>query len=521
MRVCQSALLYFTLVSTTTTTDAFVFPAGKFNNKLLVLSSDRIRRTGSLNSAVSNNNNNIKEFEHLLHENGVNNEKESSSTGVRTTTATTKPRSRRVVRSGYYKKVQLMSTTTEAEAAMEEAMEFDEEFDDDQELTEEERKENEFALTNQGVAMSESERKLLAQVEAKKNEGAPGVVVTWLKTTPPQELLISLLIPIVIGYAIVQKFVKKTTTVLATGSEDGLFTFSNEMIYHDGNLPEMELCHKEWSRKLNWLGLSKKKRMLDTYLEDYAKRKPVSPQSISSISYVFSLFELSEVKAAEVIVDHCLSSGRDTISSTTKLLFIALNIFQTPEALSKLDAIKELVISTYPEECTDEVREDMYKISQTAIGEAAYRTFLLKNGAADTLPDGWQALGLDEDNAIDVFYEEQKNGFLSDREFIYGGEDDKYNRKGQRVDKHGNLQDDKDVKAEEEKAAAGITDDGEKEAEDGIFECGGCGFTLFVAEGRGAKFYGTGFCCPECGAAKDKFFTVDESDMMNNDDDEE
>jgi predicted RNA-binding Zn-ribbon protein involved in translation (DUF1610 family) len=38
-----------------------------------------------------------------------------------------------------------------------------------------------------------------------------------------------------------------------------------------------------------------------------------------------------------------------------------------------------------------------------------------------------------------------------------------------------------------------------------VYECGNCGFTLFVATGRESKFFGDGFKCPECGAAKSEF----------------
>jgi rubredoxin len=37
------------------------------------------------------------------------------------------------------------------------------------------------------------------------------------------------------------------------------------------------------------------------------------------------------------------------------------------------------------------------------------------------------------------------------------------------------------------------------------YECGGCGYTMFVAPGREFKFYGDDFKCPECGAEKSQF----------------
>ena len=46
----------------------------------------------------------------------------------------------------------------------------------------------------------------------------------------------------------------------------------------------------------------------------------------------------------------------------------------------------------------------------------------------------------------------------------------------------------------------------------GAYECGNCGYTLFVAAGREAKFFGTGFVCPECGAKRDEFKEVEDLD---------
>jgi rubrerythrin len=40
-----------------------------------------------------------------------------------------------------------------------------------------------------------------------------------------------------------------------------------------------------------------------------------------------------------------------------------------------------------------------------------------------------------------------------------------------------------------------------------VVECSQCSYTLFVAKGREAKFFGPSFKCPDCGAAKDTFKT--------------
>ena len=63
----------------------------------------------------------------------------------------------------------------------------------------------------------------------------------------------------------------------------------------------------------------------------------------------------------------------------------------------------------------------------------------------------------------------------------------------------GKLTNEEDIKAAEEE------EDEEEEVQlptSNVYECGECGFTLFIAKGREDKFYGAGFKCPECGAGK-------------------
>lgn len=134
------------------------------------------------------------------------------------------------------------------------------------------------------------------------------------------------------------------------------------------------------------------------------------------------------------------------------------------------------------------------------MAEAAYRTAILAAGKnQNSLTIGWEVLGLTKEVATRIFEDEAKEGFLSDREKMYGGQSQKYDAKGRAVDKDGKLIDPADQKAAEEE---------EEEVElpaSNVYECGECGYTLFIAKGREFKFYGQDFKCPECGAKKDKF----------------
>lgn len=117
-------------------------------------------------------------------------------------------------------------------------------------------------------------------------------------------------------------------------------------------------------------------------------------------------------------------------------------------------------------------------------------------------------LGLTQDAAVKIYKEEKEAGFKSAQEEIYGGGNEKYNKKGQRVDENGFVVEEKDIEANEKAKEWGDSD--ETTVTSGAFECGDCGYTLFVAKGREAKFFGAGFKCPQCGAEKDQFKTVED-----------
>jgi rubrerythrin len=144
-----------------------------------------------------------------------------------------------------------------------------------------------------------------------------------------------------------------------------------------------------------------------------------------------------------------------------------------------------------------------------AIAEAAYRSVVLAGGKTQrSLTAGWEVLGLDRSAAERIFAEEQKEGFISEREAMYGGQTRKYDKYGRQIDEAGKL-----ANPEEADENLDVDDDEDSElASSGtnVFECGECGFTLFVAQGRESKFYGSGFKCPECGAPKKKFKARDD-----------
>lgn len=369
------------------------------------------------------------------------------------------------------------------------------------------------------------------------------------KSMDLQDIVLTLILPGIVAFAAGRWAFNKVGGRVSKSADETLDSFAQTMLYHDGDFKEMELCVKDYKTKLVWMGPVKSDAMLKRYLEAYAKKKTVSPQAIASLSYVFTIFRLSEEKAANILVQLCKQMGTDKISSAGKLLFLGSRILKSPEGAAALQPIKALIMSTYRDETVAEslvetsqqlsthpVVSNFFKSSRLvkrcsqaqhlclhgmvpaltlsprsctplilnrAIAEAAYRTAVLGAGKNQkSLSPGWEVLGLHREAATRIWEMEKKEGFLSDRETMYGGQTRKYDRHGRQLDGEGKL-------ANKDEATES---DDTKEATSNVFECGQCGFTLFVASGRESKFYGTDFKCPECGAAKTEFKARDDID---------
>jgi len=79
------------------------------------------------------------------------------------------------------------------------------------------------------------------------------------------------------------------------------------------------------------------------------------------LSYVFSLFKLSEEKTAEILVSLCKDMGDSKISSAGKLLFFGSRILKSAEGKAALRPIRDMIKGTYREAS---VAETMVEVSQ-------------------------------------------------------------------------------------------------------------------------------------------------------------
>jgi rubrerythrin len=213
------------------------------------------------------------------------------------------------------------------------------------------------------------------------------------------------------------------------------------------------------------------------------------------------MYKLTEDRAATILCELC-STMPEKVASAGKLLFFGTHILKSKEARSKLQPIKDLLASSYRDDGVVSGDEIVAR-SQIAMGEAAYRAAVAAGGKNQSeLTIGWEVLGLDEETATQIFKEVAKEGFLSSREAKYGrAYSQKYDSKGRKIDDEGKLENPEEADTDDDK------DDSTPSGN--VQECTECGYTLFVAQGRDFKFFGSDFKCPECGAPKDKFKAVD------------
>lgn len=103
-----------------------------------------------------------------------------------------------------------------------------------------------------------------------------------------QDIVITLIIPGIVTFAGLRWGFNKVSSRVTENADTTLDSFAQEMIYHDGNFEEMRMCHADYSRQLLWMGPRKNDAMIKRYLQAYAKKKTVSPQSIR---YVLTICE--------------------------------------------------------------------------------------------------------------------------------------------------------------------------------------------------------------------------------------
>lgn len=88
-----------------------------------------------------------------------------------------------------------------------------------------------------------------------------------LKSMDLQDIILTLFIPGVIAFVGFRWVFNRASGKVSENKEMILDSFAKEMLYHDGDYKEMELCINDYKKKLVWMGPLKNDAMLKSYLE--------------------------------------------------------------------------------------------------------------------------------------------------------------------------------------------------------------------------------------------------------------
>lgn len=168
-----------------------------------------------------------------------------------------------------------------------------------------------------------------------------------IKEMTLQDIAVTFVIPSIALFVAGRWSFNRILDRVQSSKEKTLDLFASEMVSVNGQANELEQCFKKYRRKLAWMGPARRDVMLKRYLALYAKSVAVSPKSISSLSFVLSIFELTEAKTGQLISSLCKQMGRSKIASIGKLYFLGTRIIQSPEGKAALDPVKAQIMNTY------------------------------------------------------------------------------------------------------------------------------------------------------------------------------
>jgi len=235
----------------------------------------------------------------------------------------------------------------------------------------------------------------------------------FLKSRDTGEIIVLVAIPLIFTYWCSQNFYQSIFMLLTQKSNIFLNKYANEMIYFNNDIEELELCHKDYQRKLLfcWGRKQKLQNMLEKYIQLHVEKITISPKSLRSLSHVFAMYRLTESQAAHVLVDVGSKFIKTkNIASAQKLLFYGQRIFKTPKAHLFLVPLRSRLSEFYHEDTTN--GNDVIKETQETMGLTAYKAAVEAEGKNQTeLTEGWDLLGLTKHQAQEIWIEVHKDFF--------------------------------------------------------------------------------------------------------------
>lgn len=262
-----------------------------------------------------------------------------------------------------------------------------------------------------------------------------------------------------------------------------------EVVVFYGTTPESQLqITKEYKRKLG-PGILRG-ALFSSFLRSLVTEKAVGPQAIQDAAVVKKLLRIGDKKAINVI--NSLGEELKTAPSLLgKLLFLSERLFPAIH----LPSLNLITYFPYGPGTVVELQRNM--------AERCYREIVEKeieeHGAVEAPLEVASLLRLEDADARSIF-----DGVVSAREKM---------RERTREEEAAAI-----AAAEAEDASKPVVEGLDYPARSGepakvavhAYQCSDCGYTMFPAAGREFKFYGADFCCPTCGAPKDKFVDINE-----------
>lgn len=316
-------------------------------------------------------------------------------------------------------------------------------------------------------------------------------------------------IPITIGISLLTRYFWKKFTVAQAKLDTKLVkNVGKELIASDGDLEAMRELQIEFAKQTGG-DQQKRDELVEEYLRQSATQKPFCSDTIRALANVISVNDLGDARAAELIAKvanefaiSAVITKLPTPGKAARLFYSADRLLVDPEAVEILAEAKRVVFSTLWKVSSEKgmkkraeeqkalvIAQTNYEASKRLLAKAALATVLMALPKGATEAEALRAavaegklLGVDEAETAVLVAEIQ-----ADR---------------------GDLSKAKKALADAEKAEASSAE-AEESASSGsktiTAECSKCKYTLFVAKGREAKFFGEGFACPQCRAPKSDF----------------
>lgn len=325
-------------------------------------------------------------------------------------------------------------------------------------------------------------------------------------------VMATVVLPAVAGFVLLRSGFLKLSSKAEKRTDRLIHNYAFEMIKYEGNLNQMQDIHKEYAGKL---GKGAKDEMAMEFFRQFFAKRLVNRNGLKTMAFVISMNGMSDKDAAEIMMEYAEELRQDQVTLKGKLYYAANKVLKSKDAMALLAPLRKDIIKNL---CLG--YEDLFEESQADFGRIAVRSLADELFAAARKGDDNAELGDDEIKAIgDEVFEEANYLGLSREEVISilgaamdGDEESFYGTDGAEDADAGayeNLMENAKQMQEEQQGGGGGAVGGAGGGGGGglIAECGNCGHTMFIAQGREEKFFGESFTCPSCNAPKDQFKT--------------